>query len=123
MTTTTMHPAASRAIAEVSLWLYGDFGSPASDVDLHLLALSGTTNAIWAEILSRELGDLVNVEATPVGGGAQSDWDMFVETIDLTAAVDRWEMSLGLSNAAGQRGFVFDDPVLGLFDGAGRLGW
>ena len=113
---------------DMATWLYGEFGYANTDADLLLEAGAASATATWAELLSRELGDLVNVEVKPVGGTTQNDWDMFVEDITLSAGVDLWTLRLGLSNAggattAGQRGFVLDDATLGQLDGVGRLGF
>jgi hypothetical protein len=108
---------------DYATWLYGEFGTPKTDANLRLTAGAGSATGTWAEILSRELGDLVNVEVKPVGGTTQNDWDMFVESIDHTFGVDNWTVNLGMTNADTQRGFVLDNAVIGKLDGVGRLGW
>lgn len=113
---------------DMATWLYGEFGATNTNATLRLEAGKSSATATWAELLSRELGDLVNVEVKPVGGTTQNDWDMFVENITLVADVELWSTTLELVNAggattAGQRGFVLDDAVLGVLDGVGRLGF
>jgi len=59
------------------------------------------TDAEWAALLSRELGDLIAVEHQPVGGGDPIEATGFVEEITLTVNPGRlWDMSMQLSNAA-----------------------
>ncbi len=106
-------------------WLAAEFGTARRRGLLTILGASGTSNADWAELLSRELGDLVSVENTPISGGAQNQYDFFVEDIRLRADTKLWEMSIGLSPAVRQRMFTLDDDVLGKLDRdhQGLLGW
>lgn len=107
-------------------WLPAEFGSPRTSMKLVLIHGRTTTDAAWAAMLGRELGDLVKVETDPIHGGAQQSFDMFVEEMTLTGkGVTGMEMLIGLSPAKNQRMFTLDDDVLGELDGdnEGLLGW
>jgi len=121
----TSNTADSVEMANYADWLAGEFGGTRSRGLLTLLNASNGTNDSWAEMLSRELGDLISVENTPVSGGAQNQYDFFVEEINLRGTVEAWTMTLGLSPGKRQRMFVLDDGVLGKLDRAtqGLLGW
>jgi len=104
-------------------WIANTYSDPHPELRLLIQLGRGSDYSDWTTMLGLEIGDLVSVEATPVAGGAQNQWDCFVETIDLTCGPNTWDFALGLSNAENQRMFIFDDPILGEFDGVGRLGW
>ena len=106
-------------------WLTGEFGTARRRGLLTLLNGQTGTNDSWAEMLSRELGDLISVENTPVSGGSQNQYDFFVEDINLRGNVEAWEMRLGLSPAVRQRMFTLNDDPLGKLDrdNQGLLGW
>lgn len=84
-----------------------------------------SSNTRWAALLGQKLGDLINVELTPPGGGAAIDLDAFVEMISVTVSAGMFEATYQLSPADGQRMLVLDDPVLAKLDSAhaGGLGW
>jgi len=106
-------------------WLAAEFGTARRRGLLTLLSAQSSTNDSWAEMLSRELGDLISVENTPVSGGAQNQYDFFVEEINLRGTVEAWTMTLGLSPAVRQRMFTLDNDPLGKLDRSnqGLLGW
>ncbi len=107
-------------------WLAAEFGTVRTSLKLTLKHGRTTSDAAWAAMLSRELGDLVKVEVTPIHGGSQVSHDMFVEELTITGlGVAGKEMIIGLSPAKNQRMFTLDDDVLGELDGAneGLLGW
>jgi len=106
-------------------WLAAEFGSARRRGLLTLLSAQSSTNDSWAEMLSRELGDLISVENTPVSGGTQNQYDFFVEEINLRGTVEAWTMTLGLSPAVRQRMFTLDNDPLGKLDRSnqGLLGW
>ncbi|KKL26734.1 hypothetical protein LCGC14_2392310, partial [marine sediment metagenome] len=107
-------------------FLAAEFGTTRTTLRLWLIHGRTTSDAIWAEMLSRQLGDLVSVEVTPIHGGAQVQYDMFVEEMTTTGkGVTGMEMMIGLSPAKNSRMFTLDDDVLGELDGdnEGLLGW
>jgi hypothetical protein len=122
---TSNSPTATE-IADYAAWLVTEYGkAPRTAANLVLLHSTVTSNADWTELLSRKIGDLVSVENTPISGGAQNQWDMFVESIRISGNTETWVMDLGLSPAENQRMFTLDDPVLGKLDRStqGLLGW
>jgi hypothetical protein len=105
-------------------WLAGRFGVSRTRFErLDARAFPDSANDRWAAMLSRDLGDLLNVEVNPKGGGATIDDDWFVEQIRLTAHAGMYEMTMQLSPADGQRAWILDDPVLSVLDETTVLGW
>ena len=106
--------------------LAAEFGSSRTTLKLWLIHGRDISDATWAEMLSRRLGDLVSVEVSPIHGGAQVQHDMFVEEMITTGkGAAGMEMIIGLSPAQNSRMFTLDDDVLGELDGdnEGLLGW
>jgi hypothetical protein len=105
-------------------WLAGRFGVSRTRFErLVARAFSGSSNARWAAMLSRDLGDLLNVEVNPKGGGAAIDDDWFVEQISLTGDAGMYEMTMQLSPADGQRMWVLGDSTLSVLGSTTVLGW
>ncbi len=121
----TSNTADAAEIADYAEWLPAEFGTARRRGLLTLLLGKNGSNGEWAELLSRELGDLVSVENNPVSGGSENQFDFFVEDLNLRGNVEVWTMSLGLSPAVRQRMFTLDDDVLGKLDRdtQGLLGW
>jgi len=109
---------------DYAAWLAARFGVSRSRIErLNVRAFPDSDNTRWAAMLSRGLGDQVNVEINPKGGGVAIDDNWFVEQIILTGYAGHYEMTMQLSPAEGQQVFIIDDPVLGRLDGPGRIGW
>ena len=109
---------------DYATWLYGEHGTPASDYVIVVEAHTDTSNANWASLLGLDLGDLVRVVVAAIEGvGSDVDVACFVESIHIEATTHLWRFTIGVSNAAGQRGFVLDNATNGVLDGAGRLGF
>jgi len=105
-------------------WLAGRFGVSRTRFErLDARAFPDSANDRWAAMLSRDLGDLLNVEVNPKGGGATIDDDWFVEQIRLTAHAGMYEMTMQLSPAAGQRMWVLGDSTLSVLGSTTVLGW
>ena len=104
--------------------LVGAFGTARSRLArlTQTLGRSGT-NAEWAELLSRELGDKITVNHKPIGLSTTQTYYFFVESIRISANPEVWELNLTGSNAAGQHFFTLDDDVFGELDGIAVLGW
>ena len=109
---------------DYATWLYGEHGTSLTDYAVVVEAHTDTSNANWASLLGLDLGDLVRVVVAAVEGiGSDVDVAGFVESIHIQATTHLWRFTIGVSNAAGQRGFVLDNATLGALDGAGRLGF
>src|SRR3990167_7282876 len=109
---------------DYATWLYGEHGTSLTDYAVVVEAHTDTSNANWASLLGLDLGDLVRVVVAAVEGiGSDVDVAGFVESIHIQATTHLWRFTIGVSNAAGQRGFVLDNATIGVLDGAGRLGF
>ncbi len=119
ITRTTKSATAGEA-ADYANWLNFQFGTPRTRFDrLSIRAFPGSNNTQWAAMLSREQGDLLNVEVTTPAGDL-IDEDFFVERIRLIADAGMWWQILQLSAANGQRMFTLGQSKLG---GEDPLGW
>ena len=119
----TSHNTSKRLLKDQADWLATSLATPRVYYTVTQTLGAGHSDALWAELLSRELSDLVNLERLPIGGGARWDEDTFVEEIRITISPKLWEQTLWCSPATGQRSFVLDDATIGELDGVGLLGW
>lgn len=108
--------------AELAEFLVGKYADPKvrfASLGVNIARLD-ITQAI--QICALELGDVVQVEFTPPGGGAQIQKYALVEGIEHQVAIDTHRTSFRLSSLD-DAPFVLDDTVFGVLDGEAVLAY
>ena len=120
----TSHTNTATEPVDYANWLISEFGTPRTRFVIDQRVGGGAASYDqWNSLLTRELGDLLNVEHEPIGGGTAIDADVFVEEIDMSISSHLWEMTVRCSPAEGQRMFTIGTSGLGTIETGAPIGW
>lgn len=80
-------------------------------------------DALWPQVLGRELGDRVIVRRRPPGGGAVMEQSSILEGVAWDVAPGRWRVTWRLSPAEREAYWILDDTAASVLDSTTRLAY
>jgi hypothetical protein len=100
--------------SELANWLLTLYGQPILRVSTLTVVMNGLSASDQDDVLSLEIGDVVNVTFTPNGIGSPIDRSVVIDNIrhEVTPQVHR--VTFGLSVTLGA--FILDSPAFGILD-------
>jgi hypothetical protein len=111
-------------VLDASNFLLGKFKDAIIRFDNLVVDLTEATTSNQDTILQREVGDLIKVELSPVGGGspAQISTNEIIDSINYNITPDIFSCSYKLSNADVQAFMRLDNVLFGILD-TDKLGY
>jgi len=100
----------------IATYLKNQYKDPQYRITSLVLDPEYDTGQVYPQLLGRELGDVVTVRATPLGGGSRIEQASFIEgmALDWTAEGGVWTGTWQLSQADTNSYFVLGTSVLGV---------
>ncbi|GAA5048146.1 hypothetical protein HNP84_000233 [Thermocatellispora tengchongensis] len=103
-------------VADYAAWILHVSHEPEVRFDSIRIKPLRDPDALFPQVLAREIGDRITIIRRPPGGGDPIERDCFIRGIAHEIGLDNWETTWSLQSAERMSFLTLDHPVLGVLD-------